>query len=190
MRIIKQILAAGVLTLLMLNVVSICYAQDEENFIRQSVISKRDALVLSVIYPGLGQMTSGQKVKGVSLFLAETVSLIYAVNAHENYTTKLRVYEKDIDVFNGIGPKGSGEYSVALTEFNALKKRSNDLDDLNTIRNTALIAAGIVYAYNIFDALVFSPSNSTTSDNSSSERVRVQSAFIDHTPGIMISKSF
>jgi len=167
-----------------------CSAQDEESFIRQSVISRKDALILSIVYPGLGQMTGGQKIKGVTFFLAETVSLIYAVNAHENYKTKIGVYEKDIQTFNSIGSKGSGEYSEAVKQFNDLKDRSDELDDLNMIRNAAMITAGIVYAYNIFDALVFSPSNKMTTENSSSDKVKVQSAIIDRTPAILISKSF
>jgi hypothetical protein len=190
LRIIRTFLVAGVLTMCMLKAAGICYAQDEQSFIRQSVISKSDALVLSIVFPGLGQMTSGQKMKGVSFFLVETVSLIYAVNTHENYGTKLKVYNRDKDIYNKIGTNGSGEYTDAVQAYNDLKDRSDELDDLNTIRNTALITAGIVYAYNIFDALVFSPSNTKSSDNSSSERVKVQSAFIDRTPGIMISKSF
>jgi hypothetical protein len=183
-------MVAGIITLLMLNITGMCYAQDEDEFIRKSIISKNNALVLSLVYPGLGQITSGQRVKGVSLFLAETLSLIFAINAHENYNTKLKVYNNDLDTFNNIGSKGRGLYTDAVINYNDLKERSNKLDDLNMIRNTALITAGIVYAYNIFDSLVFSPSNVATIDNSSSGKVTVQSAFIDRTPGILISKSF
>ena len=74
MRILKAIVVSCVLCLLVLSSVATVYAQDEEGFIRQTQLSRRDALVLSAIYPGLGQMNSGQRLKGVTLFFAETVA--------------------------------------------------------------------------------------------------------------------
>lgn len=187
MRISKAFTVSGTAVLLLLSFGATLFAQQEESFIRERVLSKRDALLMSSIYPGLGQMTGGQRGKGVVFFLAETVSMVYAINAHENYTTKAKIYKRDFADYNNIGPGGSGTYAEALTAYNDLKDRSKELDTLDTIRNSAFIAGGIVYLYNIFDVLITNP-GSSSADNSG--RVRVQSAFIDHTPGILLSKSF
>jgi len=187
LRIPKAFTVSSLAIFLLLSSGAFVSAQEEESFIRERVLSKRDAFLMSAVYPGLGQMTNGQRVKGVTFFLAETISLVYGINAHENYNTKNKIYERDIAAFNKIGPNGSGTYEEALVMYNDLKSQSDDLDNLHSIRNAALIAGGAVYLYNIFDALVFSPGQ-TTADNSN--RVRVQSAVIDHTPGILLSKSF
>jgi len=164
------------------------FAQDEESFIRQRVLSKRDAFLMSAIYPGLGQMTGGQSGKGVTFFLAETVSLVLGINAHENYLTKNKFYKRDMATFNGLAGHGSTTYAEALAAYNDLKDKSKELDTLNLTRNAAFIAGGVVYLYNIFDALVLTEGSMMGADNSN--RVRVQSALIDHTPGILLSKSF
>ncbi|MFC1512023.1 DUF5683 domain-containing protein [Candidatus Latescibacterota bacterium] len=190
MRISKVIIVSGVLGLLLLSSVAIGYAQDEEGFIRQVQLSRRDVLILSAIYPGLGQMNSGQRIKGVTMFFMETVALVTAINSSENYTTKEKIYNNDLSDFNKIGLGGRGEYSDIIEQYNDLKDRSSELDDLNTVRNVALITAGVVYAYNIFDALFRGPHSGTANADSSPDRVRVQSALIDHTPGILLSKSF
>jgi len=132
LRISKVIVVSGVLCLLLLSSVATGYAQDEEGFIRQTQLSRRDALILSAIYPGLGQMNSGQRVKGVTLFFAETVALVAAINSSENYNTKKKVYDNDLADYNKIGL--SGEYSDKGKRNNDLKDRSNKLDDLNPSR--------------------------------------------------------
>lgn len=188
MRISKSIIVAGLLLMFLVQPKGVVFAQDEESFVRRSVISKKDAFVLSAVYPGLGQMTTGQKYKGVSLFLAETVALLFAINSHENYNTKLKVYEdQDLKVFN----EEMREYSDALGRYKDLQERNDELDKLNTIRNSAFIAAGVIYAYNIIDALFFSPSASESQRaETRSSKVVVRSALIDRNPGILLSKSF
>ena len=189
MKIMKAIFVTGLTLLFLLKSTGVVLAQDEESFVRRSFISKKDAIVLSVIYPGLGQMTAGQKYKGISLFVAETFSLLFAINANEDYNTKQKVYDKDIDIFNGLA-KG-GVYKEAVSEFNDLKDRCDELDNLNTIRNTALIVAGAVWAYNIIDSILFSPSTSESQRaNAGNSRMVVRSTVIDRTPGILLSKRF
>ena len=191
MSILRGFVITGLTLLLLINSTGSVLAQDEESFVRRSIVSKKDAIVLSVIYPGLGQMTAGQKYKGISLFLAETVSLIFTINSHENYRTKQKVYDKDMIEFNNIAKQQSGEYNDALEQYNDLKDRNDELDNLNTVRNVALIAAVAVYAYNVVDAVFFSSSTSESRqvDNGKSKIV-VRSTIIDKNPGILLSKSF
>lgn len=189
MNILKAVVMIGLFLILLTKPIGVVFAQDEEGFVRRSIVSKTDAIVLSVIFPGLGQMTAGQTYKGISFFLAETVSLIFTINAHENYKTKNKVYDKDMTEYNNLEDRG--DYRVARKQFEDLEDRSNELDDLNMIRNTALIVGVAVYAYNIIDSIFFSPSSieSRRADNSNGHIV-VNSTIIDRTPGILLSKSF
>jgi len=189
LKILRAMVIMGLPLILLTKPIGVVFAQDEESFVQRSMISRSDAVVLSIMYPGLGQMTSEQTYKGLSFFLAETVSLILTINAHENYETKKKVYNKDTIEFENLANRGN--YIDAVRQFEDLKDRSNELDDLNTIRNTALILAGAVYVYNIVDAVFFTPSlsESRRADINNSKIV-VNSTIIDRTPGILLSKSF
>ncbi len=166
-------------------------AQDEGGFFRETVVSKRDAVLLSVIFPGLGQMTQAHAGKGVSFFLGEAISLVLFINANENYDTKQRLYESDMKEFNQLAQTQGSSDLDARALYNDLKTRNDELDNLNTIRNVAIIAAAGVYAYNLLDITLFTPST-TESERASIDagKLHVRSAMIDRTPGIMLSKRF
>ncbi len=193
---VRALLVAGLSLLLFAGSYGVSFAQNEEDFVRESVISKRDAVVLSLLFPGLGQMTAGQKVKGVSLFLSEAASLVLFVNAHENYRTKLTTYDQDMEEYKNLSKEGTGygrgSYSQASLMYNKLKDQSNNLDNLNTTRNTAIIVAAGVYAYNVIDAIFFSSSTSESrkADKTQKSRVQVSSTIVDRTPGVLLTKRF
>lgn len=195
---LKAVSITGLSILLVISSVGISHAQDEESFVRESVITRRDAIVLSALFPGLGQMTSGQKVRGVSFFLAEAASLVLFVNAHENYSTKKTTYDKDLDNFRKIATIDRGSYDTivpsnpgAFESFNDLKDQNEKLDDLHSTRNIALIVAAGVYAYNLVDAIFFAPSSTESrSTKRDSGRIEVNSTLVDRAPGIMLTKRF
>jgi len=194
---LKIVTFAVLTTLLILCALSPVYAQEESGFFREAAVSKRDAVVLSALFPGLGQMTQGHKVKGISLFLGEVASLVVFINAHENYNTKKKVYERDMDIFDKLASSSMriGKYQKTEMDarllFNDLKDQNDELDNLNTIRNTALIVAAGVYAYNLIDAIFFSEdiTQSMRAENNT-HKIQVQSAMIDRNPGIILSKRF
>lgn len=166
-------------------------AQDEGGFFRETVVSKRDAVMLSAIFPGLGQMTQAQAGKGVSFFLGEAVSLILFINANENYDTKQKLYESKMTEFNQLAKNQGSSDIDARALYNDLKSRNDDLDNLNTLRNVAIIAAAGVYAYNLLDVILFTPSTTESKQASiDAGKLYVRSAMIDRTPGIMLSKRF
>ncbi len=189
MKILWSVVIIGLSIILLTKPIGVVFAQDKESFVISTNVSKTDVIVLSVIFPGLGQMTSGQTYKGFSFFLAETMSLILTINANENYKTKNKVYSRDLIEFDELADRG--DYNKALSSFNGIKDRNAELDDLNTIRSTALIVTGVVYAYNIIDTIFFSPYSieSKKVDNINSHIV-VNSTIIDKTPGLLLSKSF
>ena len=182
----KVIIILGLAVTLLLEPYSAAFAQDEEFFVRRNIVSKNEAILLSAIFPGIGQMTSGQRLKGITFFLAEAVSLVMFINANENYNTKLKIYERDLGVFNSVN-----NYNDYIDQKSSLIDKNDELDNLNTIRNAAIIAAGTVYVYNLIDAVFFSSSTTQSQRvNNENKRVNVQTALIDNKPGILLSKSF
>jgi len=187
---LKAVLITGLSALLFFSTTGVMFAQNEESFVRESTISKRDAVLLSALFPGLGQMTAGSKAKGVLMFLAETTSLATFVNAHENYTTKLDTFNRDKKTLDDMSGNIGASYTEASKKFKGLKSQSEKLDNLNQTRNIALIVAAGVYAYNLFDA-VFLTSTSTESKKAEIRKnFVVESTMVDDTPGIKISTRF
>jgi len=189
-RMFRAFTLTGLVILLCLSMSGVVFAQNEDSFVRAATISKRDAVLLSALFPGLGQMTIGSKAKGVSMFLAETVSLALFVNSHENYTTKLDNYDRDKVALDKMAQTFHGNYTEASKMFADIKSQSNKLDDLHRTRNIALIVAAGVYAYNLFDA-VFLTSSSTESQKAEKlQNITVESGMVDRSPGILITKRF
>jgi len=193
-----KFIAVLMLTLVMLfSSLGTVFAQSDNEFVRAAAVSKRDAVVLSALFPGLGQMTQGSKVKGISMFIGEVASLVVFINAHENYNTKKKIYERDMDIFERLAssPMRIGKYQKTETDaralYNSLVDKNDELDNLHTIRNTALIVAAGIYAYNLFDAIFLSSDiNESTRAERSKSKIRISSALIDRNPGIILSKRF
>jgi len=190
LRIGKAVFTAGLSILLLTVMTGVLYAQDEESFVRESTISKRDAVLLSVLFPGVGQMTAGAKAKGVALFFAEITSLAIFANAHENYTTKLSTYDRDKAILDQMALKGRSNYIDASKMYKDVKGQATKLDDLHKTRNIALYLAVGVYAYNLFDAVFLTSTSVESKKAETKSPVTVSSAMVDRSPGIVISKRF
>ena len=190
---LKAASITGLSVLLFFSTLGVTFAQNEESFVRAATVSKREAVVLSMLFPGLGQMTVGQKVKGVTFFLAGVTSLAIFVNNNENYKTNLDTYDRDISILSGLAKAGRGSYDGnggALKLYTDLKSQNNTLDNLNSTRNTALIVAAAVYAYNLFDAIFFTPSSNESKKAEIRKNIIVESALVDRKPGILVSTRF
>lgn len=187
---LRAVLITGLAALLFFSTAGVMFAQNEESFVREATISKRDAVLLSVLFPGLGQMTAGHKAKGVLMFVAETTSLAIFVNAHENYTTKLDTYNRDKDTLDSMALEGGSSYTAANKLFKSIKSQSNKLDDLNSTRNIALIVAASVYAYNLFDAVFLTSSSTESKKAEIRKNFLVESTLVESAPGIKISTRF
>ena len=190
MRLEKAVFTAGLSVLLFLGAAGIPFAQDEESFVRESTISKRDAVLLSVLFPGLGQMTAGHSVKGMSLFIGGAAALAVFVNANENYTTKLSTYDRDKVILDGMALGGRKSYSDASKLYQNIKQQADKLDNLNSTRNMAIWIAAGVYAYNLFDAVFLTSTSVESKKADVPSTVTVSSAMVDRTPGILITKRF
>lgn len=195
MSLLKFITTVGLGIIIIFSSAVTSFAQDEDSFIQQVTVTKKDAVVLSIIFPGLGQMTLGNKVKGISMFIGEAASLILFINGHENYSTKQKIFERDLDIFNNLATKSQGNYKRTEVDakrlYKELQDQNDELDNLHKVRNTALIIAAGVYAYNLFDIIFLSssPTESTRAERNKN-KIHVKTALIDNNPGIILSKRF
>lgn len=187
---LKAVSITGLSVLLFFSILGVAFAQNEGSFVRAATVSKREAVILSVLFPGLGQMTVGQKVKGVSFFLAGVASLAVFVNSNEDYKTKLETYNRDKSILSGMATAGRDNYDAAFKKYSDLESQNKTLDNLHSTRNTALIVAAAVYAYNLFDVIFFTPSSNESQRSEIRKNIIVESALVDRKPGILVSTRF
>ena len=194
MRHMKGILVfiLSIVIILVMNVGSLM-AQEEDIFMREPVVSRTEGIILSAIFPGLGQMSSGHKLKGVTLFITEVAAAAFLINAHENYRTRVSIYESKIDEL-AIMTSGGNYYDTNRTA-KELQDDKDELDTLNNIRNTALIVAAGIYVVNMVDAVLFTSfrteSRSAINKSHGGKRtVSLSTGFIQRSPGVVLTKTF
>ena len=160
---------------------------EEEMFAEEVRVSRNTAVVLSVLFPGLGQMASGQKQKGGALFLGELVSLIVAVDGHESYSTRRDVYATSRSEYEAL--RVGGSHQEAEAKWRRLVDLNDDLDNLHSRRQIFGYAAAAIYALNLVDIL-FWQSGEATASQEVDRRPRVSVGPVGGTTGIVISKGF
>ena len=159
----------------------------DEMFAEEVRVSRNTAVVLSVLFPGLGQMASGQKRKGGALFLGELVSLIVAVDGHESYNTRRDVYATSRSEYEDL--RVGGSHQEAEARWRRLVDLNDDLDNLHRRRQIFGYAAAAIYAVNLVDIL-FWQSGDAAAAREVDARPRVSLAPVGGTTGIVISKGF
>ena len=160
---------------------------EEEMFAEEVRVSRNTAVVLSVLFPGLGQMASGQKQKGGALFLSELVSLIVAVDGHESYSTRRDVYATSRSEYEAL--RVGGSHQEAEAKWRSLVDLNDDLDNLHSRRQIFGNAAAAIYALNLVDILFWQSGDATVAQELD-RMPRVSFGPVGGTTGILISKGF
>lgn len=137
------------------------YAEDEVFAVR-TIASKKQSVILSAFFPGLGQLSTGHKVKGTILLAAEVGALAAALTANENYQTRFDEFKRLKTEYEGMAA-GNSRYDLAQQKWEELSETNSDLDDLHTIRRAFGAVAAAVYLYSLFD-VIRSDSPTTTAD--------------------------
>ena len=159
----------------------------EEMFAEELRVSGKTAILLSVMFPGLGQMASGYKLKGGVFLLTELVALVVAVDAHEEYDTRLSVYEESRGEYDAI--RMGGNYQDAETKWRRLVDLNDDLDSLHDRRLIFGYAAAGIYALNVIDIL-FLRSGGPTAEHKTDGTMGISAGLVGGTPGIRVWKKF
>ena len=158
-----------------------------EMFAEELRVSGKTAILLSVMFPGLGQMASGHKLKGGVFFLSELVALIVAVDAHEEYKTRLNVYRTSQEEYTAL--RIGGTHRDAEAKWKHLVDLNDDLDSLHDRRQIFGYAVAEIYALNVIDIL-FLRSEEPTAAQKADRGIGISAGLVGGTPGIMVSKGF
>ena len=158
----------------------------DDIFTEERVAARNRAIKMSLLFPGLGQIALGSKVKGFSLFSGGLVSLVVAINGQENHSTVKGRHSQARDKYLGLQQRG--RYEEAQEIWEDIQDMEDDLDRYNTMRQIIFLSAGI-YAYNVVDILFFS---------SPKERVAqtprpgfaVAAQWINGSPGVGVTRRF
>ena len=159
----------------------------EDMFAEEVRVSPKTAVMLSLMFPGLGQMASGHKLKGGAFFLTELVSLVAAVDGHESYKTRQDVYQTSLQEYAAM--RGGGTYQGAEAKWQSLVDLKDDLDNLHGRRQLFGYAAVAIYALNVVDILLWHPGDATAAQEVD-RRPRVSVGPVGGTTGIVVSKGF
>ena len=159
----------------------------EDMFAEEVSVSPNTAVMLSLMFPGLGQMATGQKLKGGAFFLTELVALVVAVDGHESYNTRQDVYETTRQEYAAM--RTGGNYQEADAKWQRLVDLKDDLDSLHGRRQIFGYAAAGIYALNVIDILR-SRSGGTTAAQEVDDRPGVSIGLVGGTTGIIVSKEF
>ena len=168
---------------------SAAYGQEEEDFfVEEKIASKGRAVALSVLFSGLGQMSSGHKIKGSVLFISEIMALSFTVNANENYKTQLTRFDQRKEEYDGL--KSGGSYDEAVEKWKSLNEINDDLDHFHKLRMTfGTIAIGI-YLYNLIDALFINAYGGPERQVADQPKFHVQFRAVHNAPGAGVVVNF
>ena len=159
----------------------------EDMFAEEIQVSPKTAVMLSVMFPGLGQMASGHKQKGGVFFLSGLISLVVAVDGHEQYDTRRHVYETSRKEYDAL--RVEGNHREAEAKWKSLEDLNDDLDSLHNRRQIFGYAVAGIYAWNVIDILR-SRSEDATAEQRADDRPAVSLGLVGDTTGIVVSKTF
>lgn len=144
-------------TIALLSICFSCRAHGAEDvFAKKRMASKKEAVLLSALFPGLGQLSSGHRIRGTLILVSEIGSLATALTANENYKTRLDDFERLKAEYDQMAA-GNSSFETAQQKWSELTETRGDLDDLNLVRRAFGAAAVGIYLYNLVDIFLSHP---------------------------------
>jgi hypothetical protein len=121
--------------------------------VRQSSVSRSQAIGLSLAFPGLGQLATGHKNKGTALIVAELASVVIWLTSHEDFNTQETQFE--IEKTRYLELRQGGTFAQAEESWKRLSDKKDDLDRSHQLRRAFGVLSLVVYSYNVLDVLVY-----------------------------------
>jgi hypothetical protein len=126
--------------------------EPEERFqVREQSASRKQAVALSVAFPGLGHLATGHRGKGTALVAGEILGLVIWLTAHADYKTQSE--QVDVEKIHYASIRETGTYEEAEESWQRLNKLRDDADGSHLRRRIFGVVAIGVYGYNLVDAL-------------------------------------
>lgn len=146
-------LALGVLLLTATGQQALAQEGPEERFqVREQHASKKQAMALSVAFPGFGHLAVGHREKGTALMAAEIIGLVVWLTSHADYNTQSDQFDLEEERYASLQTGGS--FEEAGESWRRLKRLKDDVDGSHTRRRLFGVLAIGVYGYNLVDALL------------------------------------
>jgi len=158
----------------------------EEPLVERKPVSRRKAIIMSALFPGLGQLALEHQLRGGGLLASESVSLVIAFAANTNYDTELDKY--NLTKAEYLALEHGGDYYDADRKWKDLENLREELDKWQRTRRISLIAAGAVYLYNLIDIVLLTSGGGGSTPDVTRTGLRFQP--VNGCPGLMLSKSF
>ena len=143
-----------VLCLTLLGVpVNVSWAEEDgEWFTEEFRVSRRTAVILSALAPGVGQMASGSKVKGGGFFVGALTTMMVAVDANEQVHTRTELYRGLVRQHASL--LGAGKEERAAAVWDAALRQRRQVDGLQSRRDIFGGAALCIYLLNVADIVL------------------------------------
>ena len=119
----------------------------------QSGVSRPQAVGLSLIFPGLGQLATGHKPKGTALMVAEMGCLVIWLTSHEDFNTQEVQFELEKERYQAL--RDAGTFAQAEESWQRLADKKDDLDRSHLLRRVFGVLSLAMYSYNVLDVLFY-----------------------------------
>ena len=126
---------------------------DDKLSIKLKPKTRYKALLWSAIFSGAGQVYSDHKTRGFVIRLMQFSAAGVSLYQHFKYNDALDDYNTALKNFQASQKAQDGQTDLIAQ----VRARKADLDDAYEIRKGWLAVTGLIYAYNLLDAVVFFP---------------------------------
>jgi hypothetical protein len=127
---------------------------DDKLSIKLKPKTRYKALLRSALFPGMGQVYSDHKTRGVVISLMQFSAAGVLLYQDFKYTEALNDYNTAVKNFQASQKVQDGQADLIAQ----VRARKADLDEAYEIRKRWLIITGVIYVYNLADAFLFFPS--------------------------------
>ena len=119
-------------------------------FIKLKPRTRIKAAMRSLLFPGWGQLYSGDKFRGVVLGAVSIGLVGWTLFTHNDYNTSQNALDRAVENFNR---------NMSEESFQNVQTKLGEAQDDYDFRNTMLLVTASFWAYNIMDSLIFFSSN-------------------------------
>jgi len=151
----RRIIAAATVTALLwmtpANEVGAQVSSSGSLSVRQSEVSRAQAVALSALFPGLGQMVTGHPGKGTAMMVAHVAFTVGWLTSHADYNTQKELFE--LEEIRYLSLQDGGTHEQAEESWERLRGREDDADRSHVLRRLFGGLTMGLYGYNLIDAV-------------------------------------
>lgn len=134
------------------------------------------AAVRSAVFPGWGQIYSGDKIKGAFFTVGYTTLGVLSVFAIKDYINEKNDFDRTFDEFK----KVETNFEKAKEKFNLVQKELQQAKDTRDRRDTLIFVTIGFWFYNILDSIFFFPQISSKIDISPEIQSPLTNGSVNH----------